>query len=151
MLPLTPSVTPVGSKTPTPNSPLYVTPPTAAPRRTPTEIPQEDDFSIAPVRTFCSVTRAGLIEVIVQVPGEGQVPGVPVRVLWEGGEDTFFTGLKPERGEGFADFQMAANQTYRVEIPGRSSRTTDLPASPCTTESGERSTTSYTVIFVRNL
>lgn len=149
-IPSTPTLTPPASKTPTPSSPLNVTPPTLAPTRTPTEIPREDDFIIANIQTYCSVELAGLIEVYVQEPGQGEVPGMEIRVTWDGGEDHFFTGLKPERGLGYADFQMEANRTYTVDIPGRSPRSNPLTASQCFTENGQNSTTSYRVIFRRS-
>lgn len=149
-IPVTPTLIPPASKTPTAVMPLNVTPPTVAPTRTPTEVPQVNDYIVANVQTFCSVELAGTIEVYVQWPGRGDQPGIPVRVSWETGSDTFFTGLKPERGLGYADFQMEANRSYTVELPGRSRRSTTLTASQCTTQSGERSTTSYRVVFRRN-
>jgi len=149
-IPVTPTLVPPPTKTPTAATPLLLTPPTAAPIRTPTEAPQVDDYIIANIQTFCSVTLAGVIEVYVQWPGVGDQPGIPVRVAWDSGEDRFFTGLKPERGAGYADFQMEANRAYTVELPGRSRRSNPLTASPCTTDSGERSTTSYRVVFRRN-
>ncbi len=149
-IPVTPTLIPPATKTPTPVAPVMLTPATLAPTRTPTEVLQTTDYIIANIQTFCSVELAGTIEVYVQRPGEGDQPGVAVRVAWESGEDVFFTGLKPERGLGYADFQMEANRNYTVELPERSRRSNPLAASQCTTESGERSTTSYRVIFRRN-
>ncbi|GAB4573931.1 MAG: hypothetical protein Kow0077_18010 [Anaerolineae bacterium] len=149
-IPVTPTLVPPPTKTPTSSAPVVLTPPTVAPTRTPTPLPQANDYIIANIQTFCSVELAGIIEVYVQWPGEGDQPGVPIRVMWDGGEDTFYTGLKPERGAGYADFQMEANRNYTVEIPRQSRRSTALAASQCTTESGERSTTSYRVVFRRN-
>jgi hypothetical protein len=149
-IPVTPSLTPPPSKTPTLAAPLDVTPATMAPTRTPTDVPQPNDYAIAPVQTFCSVELAGTIEVYLREPGQRQVPGIEVQVSWENGSDHFFTGLKPERGAGYADFQMEANRTYYVQLPGRSPRTGGLTATQCTTDSGQTSTTSYRVIFVRN-
>ena len=149
-IPVTPSLIPPASKTPTVASPLNVTPATVAPTHTPTPIPNEDDFIFVTAQTYCSVELAGLIEVYVQLPGSGQLPGIPIRVSWDGGEDNFVTGLKPERGEGYADFKMEANRTYYVEIPGRSPRTQALAASACVLDNGDRSTISYRVIFRLN-
>lgn len=143
-IPVTPTLAPPASKTPTLTSPLNVTPPTVAPTRTPTQVPREDDFVLGPIQTYCSTELAGIIEVYT---GE---PGIEVRVTWESGEDRFFSGLKPERGEGYADFKMEANRGYVVDIPGRSRRTVSLTASACTTDGGQRSTTSYRVIFRRS-
>jgi hypothetical protein len=149
-IPVTPSLIPPPSKTPTLAAPVNVTPPTVMPSRTPTDVPQPDDYSIAPVQTFCSVELAGIIEVYLRAAGQRQIPGIEVKVTWESGENRFFTGLKPERGLGYADFQMEANRTYYVELPGRSPRTGGLSANQCTTNSGQTSTTSYRVIFVQN-
>ena len=149
-IPVTPTLVPPATKTPTLSAPVVLTPPTLPPTRVPTEVPQTSDYIIANIQTYCSVELAGLIEVYVQVPGEGDQPGMQVRVAWDGGEDIFYTGLKPERGEGYADFQMEANRNYTVELPQRSRRSNPLAASQCTTESGERSTTSYRVVFRRN-
>jgi len=71
-----------------------------------------------------------------------------IRARWDGGESRFFTGLKPERGIGYADFQMEAGIDYLIDMPGRSDPVSrPLSAVPCTTESGARALTSYTVIF----
>lgn len=149
-IPVTPTLQPPATKTPTLAAPINVTPPTVAPTRAPTTPPQANEYLIAAIPTYCSVELAGIIEVYVQIQGGGDIPGVPVLVRWDGGTDRFFTGLKPERGAGYADFQMDANRSYTVEIPGRSPRTVGLSADPCTTENGQRSTTSYRVIFRRN-
>ena len=75
-------------------------------------------------------------------------PGEPIRVRWDGGEDRFISGLKPERGDGYADFQMEAGQGYTIEMPGLS----DPVASPiiadsCFTNEGEEAITTYQVGF----
>jgi hypothetical protein len=43
------------------------------------------------------------------------LPNVAVGIHWVSGEDTLYTGLKPERGSGYADFQ-AASTTYSLTI-----------------------------------
>jgi len=42
------------------------------------------------------------------------MPAVEVIVEWTGGRDHFFTGLKPELGLGYGDFEMAEGVTYSV-------------------------------------
>jgi hypothetical protein len=44
------------------------------------------------------------------------LPGVRVVVTWEGGEDVFYTGLKPEMGAGYGDYLMAEQVSYRLRI-----------------------------------
>lgn len=137
---------PPATKTPTPDGPSG---PTPTPFRVvvPTTAPQTE-YILANISTFCSSTASGLIEVEVQdVDGEG-VPGQQVRVRWDAGNDTFYTGLKPERGPGYADFSMTAGNGYTVDLPGRADPISEpLAAAPCTTDDGESAITSYRVIF----
>lgn len=139
----TPTLLPPASKTPTPNvsgatpTPLFVAVPTS---------PPQNDFQLVSVNTSCDT---GVIQVyVVQLNGSTGIPGMEVRARWDGGESRFFTGLKPERGVGYADFQMEASIDYLIDMPGRSDPVSrPLSAVPCTTESGARALTSYTVIF----
>ena len=45
--------------------------------------------------------------------------GVPLELLSDGVVEKFFTGLKPERGGGYADFQMLPNVEYALQIDGQ--------------------------------
>ncbi len=145
----TPTAIPPATKTPTPEGAVRTTP--TPPRAAlPTALPQAD-FELATVRTDCIPEFSGVIEVFVQdFNGEG-IPGQAVRVRWNGGESTFFTGLKPERGPGYADFQMESGIGYTVEMPGRSDPSSQpLVADACTTANGERVITLYRVFFRRS-
>ncbi len=141
-----PTLVPPASKTPTP-------PAAGGATATPTPFvlvsPQpQSDFIIASINTFCDTELSGIIEVFVQDFGGDGLPGQAVRVRWDGGEDTFFTGLKPERGPAYADFEMEAGKGYIIEMPGRSDPSTQpLNAARCTTDSGDESITSYRVVF----
>ena len=142
----TPTLQPPATKTPTPVQTVLASP-TALAVVVPTQ-PLQRDFVLADIRTFCDVTLSGIIEVFVQDFGSVGIAGQPVRVRWTGGQDTFFTGLKPERGAAYADFQMEAGREYIIEMPGRSDPSNPLAAGPCTTESGASATTSYRVFFL---
>lgn len=98
--------------------------------------------------TFCSVELSGTIEVRV-LNGAGQeIGGQSLRVVWEGGRSDFVTGLKPERGEGYADFRMEAGLSYIVSMPNQSQPLRPLEARPCTTiDTLEEAITSYRVVF----
>ena len=62
------------------------------------------------------VSQDSTIQIVVtNAAGEG-VPGVEVIVQWPGGEEHFYTGLKPEMGLGYADFEMTPEQTYTLHI-----------------------------------
>ncbi|MBL8164443.1 MAG: hypothetical protein JNJ61_20815 [Anaerolineae bacterium] len=141
----TPTPQPPASKTPTPEAadratptPLSVVVPTAVPR---------SSYVVAAIRTYCSTTLSGLIEVRVQDFNGDGIPGQAVRVRWQDGDNRFVTGLKPERGPDYADFEMQADLSYTVELPGQSDPTQPLVAAPCTTEAGQQAITSYQVFF----
>lgn len=140
-LPPPPSKTPAPlDVSPTPDGVVVV--PTTAPQRT---------YDGLVTGTFCDVERSGVIEVRVleddRVTG---IPGEPIRVEWAGGESLFYSGLKPERGAGFADFQMQTGESYLITMPGLSDPLPQaLVADRCFTEGGDEAVTSYRVAFVR--
>lgn len=142
----TPTLRPPATKTPTPDSAPNLTP-TQRVIVVPTSVPQRD-FVLADIATFCNANLPGVIEVFVQDFGSVGLPGQPVQVRWDSGRSRFFTGLKPERGPGYADFQMEEGRGYIVEIPGRSDPTQPLTAGTCTAENGQRSITSFRVFFL---
>ncbi|MFZ4814633.1 MAG: hypothetical protein ACOYL5_08865, partial [Phototrophicaceae bacterium] len=133
----TPSALPPPTKTPTPAPTLRpsLTPPPVT-IVVPTSIAAQQ-YVLVNVATFCDVALSGIIEVYVQTSSGIGIPGEPVRVRWEGGEDTFYTGLKPERGAAYADFQMTPDESYTIEMPNRAEPSRQqLIAAPCTTENG---------------
>lgn len=142
----TPTAPPPPTKTPTiAPSPLPTN--TPLPVFVPSEAPLEE-YILVNVQTYCNPALSGLIEVFVQDFNGTGIPGQPVRVRWDGGEDTFYTGLKPERSPAYADFQMEDGTAYIIDMPNRSEPSSrQLTAVPCTTETGDRATTSYRVVF----
>lgn len=141
----TPTLRPPATKTPTP-PPAITASPTSQPIVIPTLVPQTD-YVLVDVRTFCSAELSGLIEVRVQDFNGDPIPGEKVRVRWADGESLFFTGLKPERGLDYADFQMEAGKAYTVEVAGRSDPSQPLVAGSCGTDTGQEAITSYRVFF----
>jgi hypothetical protein len=82
--------------------------------------------------------RPGQISVWVRDAAGGQLAGVEVVVSWATGQDRFFTGLRPERGEGYADFEMEPGLEYEVALanqPGDAAQglTADLEPGVCPT------------------
>jgi hypothetical protein len=60
----------------------------------------------------------GLLRVTVLDSDGEPVPNVELLIRWDTGEDGFFTGLKPERGVGYADYALEAGKSYQVGIVG---------------------------------
>ncbi len=121
-----------------------ITPTSVDPTATPTFVlPTESptpDFNIqtpmqlvSPLTPVCDPEYSpGLIEIWVRNElGEG-IPGVKILVEWEGQQDIFFTGFKPEIEIGFADFQMEEPYTrYTVTLVGRSEPVVGIESAPC--------------------
>jgi hypothetical protein len=137
-LPPPPTKTPSGAL-PTPTAGGIISAPTSAP---------VGNFFGEVQGTFCSVELSGTIEIRVVDGGGQEVGGERVRVLWDSGSNDFVTGLKPERGIGYADFQMEAGLSYIVSMPNQSDPIANpLEARPCFTEEGEEAVFSYRVVF----
>lgn len=138
----------ISTKTPTPiGTPISVATPTSAPATLAPNI-NTANFEVIDVRTFCDSELSGIIEVRVWEGNNDPYPGQAVRVRWNGGESVFFTGLKPERGFDFADFQMEAGVEYTIDMPGLSDPyPTPLSAGSCDVGNGNTAITSYRVWF----
>jgi hypothetical protein len=63
----------------------------------------------------------------------GQAAGVEIIVTWNRGEDRFFTGFKPELGNGYADFVMQADTVYNIRIVTGGSFVPNISAPPAPT------------------
>lgn len=143
----TPTLPPPPTKTPTPEGAAPPTETPAGARIVPTTEPQRA-FRLARLESFCDADFPGIIEVYVQNSDGTGIAGQRVRVSWDGGENTFVTGLKPERGADYADFEMESNRGYTIEMPGLSDPSTQpLVSASCVTAAGVETITSYRAIF----
>jgi hypothetical protein len=79
----------------------------------------------------------GLLQIIVLNSNRRQMPGMEIDVTWEGGEEAFFTGLKSELGNGYADFLMVPNVSYTTRLAAGSDIASGLVAPTCQAENGE--------------
>lgn len=84
----------------------------------------------------CDAQRPGLLQVQVAGPSGAPVFGAPVVITWPGGEDRFFTGLNPDAGAGYADFEMAEGTSYSVRIGESGEPVNGITTAPCPAESG---------------
>ena len=119
----------VPSATPTPNPSISPTPPPTA-----TPLPA---FRLVEQTALCAAPQQpGRIRVWVMDRAGGEMAGVEVSVLWSEGRDHFFTGLRPEMGAGYGDFEMEAQTAYDVTLVGVDAETAqglipDLKARTC--------------------
>lgn len=104
---------------------------------TPTPVP---GFRLAEKTAVCAgPDLPGKISVQVwDAAGEG-LAGVALVVTWSQGEDRLFTGLRPDEGPGYADFEMSPGIEYQVslvDLPGDVAQalTSDLASGDCPTD-----------------
>ena len=142
----TPTATPTQEATVTPTAtepvPERTATPTgvpAEPTATPTETPPEATSTATPTGEFefqlveqsdlgCGSGGAGSYILVYAQDEHGRgLAGVEVMVSGPGGEDSFFTGLKPEVDPGFADFLVTDSGTYNVQVlDGKSQAAEDI-------------------------
>jgi len=60
-----------------------------------------------------------------------EVAGTAVIVRWDGGEDRFFTGFKPDLGVGYGDFAMTPDVSYTVLLDEGSPEVSGLRVEKC--------------------
>jgi len=120
--------TPEESGTATPTPPVKDT---ATP--TPTEAPP---FTVQDSAPICDPALSEpLVQVFATNASGGGVPGVELIISWPpDNQERFFTGLKPELGPGYADFEVEPGVSYTVELAENQTLVTDLQIQQCQPE-----------------
>lgn len=146
--PPTEAVTPTtASASPTPDEQPTVTPTLAEPSPTPELFP-ETELTLSQREIVCEDdVPGGHIEVMALDANGAGVPGVAIEVTWDGGEEVFYTGLKPGVSPGYADFAMAPDRLYTLTLPGRAEPVSGITSAPCSTPSGRTTVPGYRLTF----
>jgi hypothetical protein len=135
--PAAPGVTTTVQATATQTLTATMTPrPTATATSAPSPTPGAP-FELSDVEQVCdpALDEPQIQVIVLDAAGEG-VPAMEVLVLWDEGEDRFYTGLKPELGWGYADFSMQVGETYSLQLPAEDVSVSDLFSEPCETAGG---------------
>ncbi len=138
---LTPaSPSPAGEASPAPavpsDTPVPLQSPTPRPTRTPSPTPGAS-FALSRQEPVCNPALPdGLLQVTVLDAARKPVPGIELVITWSGGEEHFFTGLKPDVSNGYADFLMTPEVTYSLRLLAGSAPLTGLTAPACQMEGG---------------
>lgn len=150
----TPTPTPMGpTATATPEPILTPIPhvilPTPTPLPPPYAITQTLESCLPEPHIAVSLTQN--ITITVRGREQRQVVGLPGRevwLLWPGGADRAFTGLRPAQGLGYADFVVEPQQSYNlyIETPTGAPLAT-LQVAPCVTAEGENGWSAWLVIL----
>jgi hypothetical protein len=111
---------------------------TATPRPTSTSIPAITmPFTLIGQDPVCDIALSpGLMQFILMDSRRNQAAGIEIIATWSGGEDHFFTGFKPELGDGYADFIMQADTVYSIRVVEGGSFVPNISAPTCTDENG---------------
>jgi hypothetical protein len=89
----------------------------------------------------------GLMQISVVDSRHHQMPGIEIIITWDGGEENFFTGFKPEIANGYADYVMQPNVTYTIRIAESGTPVPNLVAPSCTDSSGQKFTGGLHLTF----
>lgn len=121
--------------------------PSPAPTRTPTSTPGAP-FRLLAREPVCDPDLGQPLLQVEVVDAAGQpVPGSEVRVVWDTGQDHFFTGLKPDLGIGYGDFTLIPGTTYSVQLVDSDQPVTGLSAGECVADDGTRYPGSWRLRF----
>lgn len=137
-LPPPPSKTPMPTLSPEAKSAAAAVP-------TPTETSAKR-FELAGLGAYCDAARPATLAVYVQERDGRGIAGMVLRVRWRGGEDRFHSGLKPERGTGYADFTMEQGRRYVLDMPGLSVASPEFETGSCVDE-GTQTMRSWRALF----
>jgi hypothetical protein len=122
---------------------------TPLPTRTPTVTPGSP-FVLQSNTFVCDPNLPNpLIQVIAKDSSGEPLPGQEILTTWDGGEDNYFTGLKPELGLGYADFLMTPGIVYQVQMAGGGQTVPDITPAECETQGGGRYWGSWLLVFSR--
>jgi hypothetical protein len=119
----------------TPLIPLFQETATPRPTFTPTAGPGTP-FVLTSQEPLCDSGSSKVMQFILTDSKRRQVAGIEIIVTWNQGEDRFFTGFKPELGNGYADFVMEAETIYNVRIVTGGAFVPDISAPTCTDPNG---------------
>lgn len=122
---------------------------TVTPRPTRTPPPtQGAPFRLIGQDTVCDPNLPeGLLQIIVFNSNRRQLAGIKIIITWDTGGEEFFTGLKPELGNGYGDFLMFPDTSHAVQLAVGSEIATNLVPPPCRNPEGESYLGGYKLTF----
>jgi len=89
-------------------------------------------FSLLDEEKICDTDLpTGLLQIQVEDRDGMPVPGARISIAWEDGEESFYTGLYPQIGLGYADYQMSSEETYILHVGESCEIVEDLSIPTC--------------------
>jgi hypothetical protein len=120
----------------------------AFPTPTATATPPPEFVAVSQT-SVCEATERPQIRVVVQDAEGNGLPGVDVWITWNGGADRFVTGLKPEIGSGYGDFDMTPGVSYRIGAGTQTALAlvSNLRAEPCSIDDNSVGQLSWEIVL----
>lgn len=147
---------PVPSVTTAPASP---TTPAAAPFPRPTDTPRPTPtasrtpgapFTLQSQERACETLLAEPQVQVTVLDASGQdVPGVEILVSWDEGEERFYTGLQPEKGAGYADYDLDPDKVYSLHLGAGTEPVENLEAVSCRQSGQSGGWGAWVLVFVQ--
>ncbi len=106
-----------------------------------------DPYVLKDRKSLCDLEVMNLLQVFVIDKSGKPIPGAEVIVTWQGGEDHFFTGLKPQVDLGYADFTMVPGELYNLRMANGGDSATRISPPNCKLDSGMEYTGGVKLIF----
>ncbi len=107
------------------------------PDLTPAELAiNEQPFQLAERLNFCDQNLSQQLQVQVFDQNGVSLQGVKIYIQWDGGSETFFTGLYPEIDDGYADYAMNGEVVYQLQVGGTSLFIEDIESNLCQLDDG---------------
>ena len=117
-------------------SPTPIATATLKPSLTPTATPGSP-FQLVKQATFCDPDLPALLQVFLENAMGDPASGVEITITWLGGQEEFFSGLKPELGHGYADFVMTPGVEYVLSLDDGVIRISGLQSASCSGDAGD--------------
>lgn len=94
-------------------------------------------FTLVNQETICDPSlQTSLMQFALLDSRNRPAAGIEIIITWSQGEDRFFTGFKPELGNGYADFVMQSDTVYSIRIVTGGSFVPNISAPICTDPNG---------------
>ena len=129
------------------STPVIFDTPTPRPTRTPVPTAGSPIQLVSQDQVCNPNLTNGLMQISVLDSHHHQMPGMEIIVTWNGGEEHFFTGFKPEIGNGYADYIMQAGVVYTARVGQSGIPVPNLSAPACPDTNGQTYTGGLKLIF----
>lgn len=93
-------------------------------------------FQLQERLVLCEEQAPRLLQVQVRDEEGNPLQGIPILLSWPSGSEVFYTGLFPAFDEGYADYDMDPNETYRIQVGFSGAIVDGIRVNSCEREDG---------------